>query len=268
MPDPFTKPQKLMNWAYDAWNAAKAEWNAAMLGKEHRLVTEEEAQTGWKVQKVVFAAIMPDTIELHLTNTLNHLKNGFDQMLFAACQAIGEPVEDAHYPWATTPVDLERKLAALNKKSGKQRIPSEFWELIRSQEPYPAADTHDGGNTIVRAVAALANAKHTIGLEMTATSFVNLGSVTFTGPGKIVFTGIPIPRAPVPYKDGVELMRWIGDGAPKPGYDYNVTISVGFDESAPPELRFDDAFAALHDFGTHFESCLNGFKRRVAELGF
>lgn len=265
MTDPLAQPQKLLQWAQRAHGSARLLWQEFALDAEHRLVTEEDAKAGCKIQKVVLLGIMPVDIEEHATNSLTHLRNMFDQMLFAACNAIGKPVRDGHYPWAASPTDLERRL--VNKKTEKETIPREFWDLIRSQEPYPASDTHEGGNTLVRAMATLANTKHTVGLEITGAGHVNLGSVTFHGPGTIIFTGLPMPRKPIPYKDGIELMRYsAGAVGPEPGYGYRVDVNIGFDESAPTELRFIPALDAILEFGLYAESCLNGFKRRVAEL--
>ena len=263
--DPFAKPQKLLDWAHGAHATAQRMWVEFMVGKKCELVTEEYPEAGYKVQKVVVPGVMPPTIEENATNALNHLRNAFDQMIFAACRAIGKPVKGGHYPWATGPTDLEHRL--LNKKTGKETIPSEFWDLIRSQEPYPASDAHEGGNTLVRAIATLANTKHTIGLEMTGLAQVKLGSVTFRGPGNIIFTGMPMPPRPVPYDNGIELMRYSAEAAgPDPGYDYSINLNVGFDESAPPDLRFVPALDSIVDFGMHAQNCLNGFKGRVAEL--
>lgn len=263
--DPFAKPQKLLDWAYGSHDAFKRVWEEFILNAEHGLVTEEYPEAGYAAQKVVISGTMPQAVEEHATNTLNHLRNAYDQMLFAACRAIGKPIRKAHYPWATNPIDLGRRL--LNKRTGKETIPNELWDLIRSQEPYPASDVYEGGNTLVRSVATLANTKHTVGLEMTAIAHVKLGSVTFTGPGNIIFTGMSLPPRPVAYKDGVELMRWsIGAGGPTPGYNYSLEMEIGFDETAPSDLRLIPASHALVDFGVHAQSCLNGFKRRVAEL--
>lgn len=263
--DPFSKPQKLLDWAHGSHSVFKRLWEEFMLNTEHRLITEENTEAGYKTEKVVILGTLPPALEEHATNTLNHLRNAYDQMLFAACRAIGKPIKGGHYPWAMNPTDLGHRL--LNKKTGKEIIPREFWDLIRSQEPYPASDSHEGGDTLVRAVATLANTKHTIGLELTAVAHVNLGDVTFRGPGLFTFTGMPMPRRPIPYKDGVELMRYsVGAAGPEPGYKYRIEMQIGFDETAPPDLRLVPALHALVDFGIHAQSCLNGFKRRVAEL--
>lgn len=263
--DPFAKPQQLNDWAHGAHATAQRLWREFMLGTEHRLVTEEDTALGIKIQKVVVLGTMPMAVEENATNSLNHLRNMFDQMLFVACRAIGKPVKDGHYPWATNPTDLERRF--VNKKTGKETIPNEFWDLIRSQQPYPTSDDYEGGNTIPRAMAALANTKHTIGLEMTGIASVNLGSVTFRGPGTIIFTGMPMPRTPIPYRDGIELMRYsAGAVGPDPGYEYNIDMNIGFDESAPAELRLVPALDSLVDFGMYADRCLNGFRARLAEL--
>ena len=263
--DPFAKPQKLLDWAHGSHNSFKGAWEGFILNAEHRLVAEENLEGGYVAQKVVISGDLPSAVEEHATVSLNHLRNAYDQMLFAACRAIGRPIRDGHYPWTMNPKDLEHRL--FNKKTGKETIPREFWDLIRRQKPYPASDTYEGGDSLVRAVAALANTKHTIGLEMTAVAHVNIGSVTFRGPGSFILTGMPTPPQPIPYKDGIELMRWtIGAGGPDPGYNYRIEVQIGFDEAAPSELRFVPVSHALVEFGMHAQACLNGFKSRADEL--
>ena len=258
---PFARPQKLIDRANRALDACQQISDAYFTFDNFAEVIEENSATGQQTLKVVQNNPIPDIFEEHVTNALNNLKNAFDQMLFAACEAIDRPLKDGHYPWTDTLTALnDWKLR--NKRTGKETIPQEFWDLIRSQQPYKAGDGYEGGHTDMRAIASLANDKHTVGLQINAmVATVKVATTTFQGPG---FMAVPMfPRWDTA-KNEIEIMRWHGS-QPKPHDKHSVTLNIVFDEAALGD-DFIIVVPTLKVFATHAQNCLDGFKRRVTEI--
>lgn len=157
----FEKPQKLIDWAIRARAEAEDAFQSFIRAENFATVIESEGETGYFVRKVVVANFAPDIIEERITDAINNTKNSFDQSLFAACDAISKPRGDGHFPWVDGEHLLQRKLEG--GKAGKEAIPSELWDVLRAQQPYPRNDLDQRGDTIVRTMARLANNKHTIG---------------------------------------------------------------------------------------------------------
>jgi hypothetical protein len=264
MADHFSQPQKLIYRAHRALDACNGIGDAFFTSDNFVEVIEENRETGEKRQKLVQTSPIPDEFEEHITNALNNLRNAFDQMLFAACKAIGKPLRDSHYPWSRDLDDLN-DWRLRNKKTGKETIPSEFWDVIRSQQPYYAGEGYEGGYTAMRAVAALANGKHTIGLKISAmVATVRVASTTFQGPG---FFAVPLMPVWDSSRNEIEIMRWMGT-QPQPHDKHHVELSIVFDETAPPQLHSGIVTHTVRSFGTFAQYCLNGFKERVTDLGF
>jgi hypothetical protein len=160
----FSRPQKLIDRAKGTLSALEEITTAFFHLDNFELRIETDRETGWKSKKLRLAIPIPDAIEEHTTNSLNNLRNAFDQMLFAACVGVGKPRLKGYYPWAQNPTDLERRF--VNKKTGEETVPNELWDLVRSQEPYNAGEGYEGGNTYLRSIATLTNNKHTVGIQI------------------------------------------------------------------------------------------------------
>jgi len=83
-------------------------------------------------------------------------REAWNQAVYAACVSIEKVPSkgNLHFPWRSSPSDLNETL-----KRGP--IPSEFWDVIRGEEPYPTGDGYTGGNDAIKEISKLANDKHT-----------------------------------------------------------------------------------------------------------
>lgn len=256
----FEKPQKLIDRARNARHDVDVAAKAFFKSKSFTIVTDFDFSTGESVRKVRMIEPLPDVIEERLTDALNNTRNAFDQIIFAACKAIGKPVKDGHFPWATDRTDLD-SWRLQNKKTGKETIPKEFWDILRRHEPYPRQAGNSDGNTLIRSIATLANAKHTIGIEINCSvaSFMQ-GSVT----GRFKSLSFPMPKWD-PINKEVILMRW--KGYADLGNDDRIAFYVVFDSTAPLPLRGVNAAQSITAFTDKAQIVLDDLKARAAALG-
>lgn len=259
----FNKPQKLLDRAERSSDYAYAALRGFFASPENAAIVHHvEPESGDSVRKAVVLNPLPDTIEESVTNSINNVRNAFDQILFAACKAITRPITDGHYPWCADKIDLGWKFK--NKKTGKERIPKELWDTLAAQQPYPRDETDGSGDTFLRAMAAFANRKHTIGIDIgCSVSGHRLAFNTGMGSEKIV---VPSPRWD-PVKNEVELVRWRGR-EPSFADENGVSFYITFDTTAPEELRGVDAIGATTTFRQAAQRALDALKARTIELGF
>lgn len=249
----FEGPQNLIDWSRSAIIEAQ-KVVASFINKENfPQVVEFNSTTGKYALKVKQTAPIPDDIARRLTEALNNARNSFDQSLFAASAIIGKPIKDAHYPWADNPgKDMGWKLEGKNPL--KPRICPEFWDLIRSQEPYPTGNGYSGGNDLIRQVAIIANKKHTVGIRTgCGVSSRNLTLDFETREGGINFVGTPWCSM----NNEIELLTWHGD-VPKRNLQGNLAFYIAM--NVPPPAGAMNALAVVENFIDKAQSVLDGFK--------
>lgn len=122
--------------------------------------TEFDPKTGENVFKVRIVKPLPVALRRKATEALVTTRHAFDQATFAARNLTsGFSTKGVNYPWAQNPVDMKRLLKA-------RGIDERLWDVFAAQEPYPRGNGHSGGNNVVRALATIANNKHTVGLAI------------------------------------------------------------------------------------------------------
>lgn len=256
----FEQPQKLVTRAKFAWSETDKILQAFFVPKNLHIVVEKELATGDFVKKIKMVNPLPDAVEGNLTDALNNVRNSFDQSIFAACLSIDKPIKDGHYPWACDPTDLGRRLKHV--KTGKELVPNELWECIRSQQPYPTGGSYQGGDTGIRALAKLANSKHTVGINVGCTvGAVQIPSFT-ASQGEI---SVRIPRWDS-VKNEVEVLRWRGTN-PKFGREPSSTFYIVFDALTPGILRGQDAMYGLKIFANFAQRIIEEFRAVAAAHG-
>jgi hypothetical protein len=219
-------------------------------------VTEVDSQTGENVQKVKFLKSIPTEFRRKVTESLLNTRHAFDQALFAACNVVsGRDSKERYYPWAQDPTDLEHLLRSKHRK-----IDERLWNTVRSHEPYRRANTHTGGNDLIRSLATLANQKHTIGLgiggNITMTSFPNIAA----SPATNLRVLAPVWNSK---KNEAELLRWIG-GKIRTDGNYQINFEVilsGAALSGPV-----NAIGALVDFRAKAQSVIESLQARCLEV--
>lgn len=257
----FENPQKLIDRAVSACTEANRAFQGFIAPNNFSTVVEREGEGGYFVRKIVVAKRVPDIIEERITDAINNTKNSFDQSLFAACDAIGKPRKNGHYPWVDGEGFLQGKLRG--GKAAKEAIPSELWDVLRKQEPYPR-DDFQRGDSLVRQMAKLANNKHTIGTTIGCNvATFKLGPIS-PGAGYNDFSVLWPQWDPV--KNEIVLARWRG-ATPSFSDEATFTFHVTFDLPTPHELRECCAFNATGAFIEAAQRSLDALKARAAELG-
>jgi hypothetical protein len=257
----FEQPQKLIDRAVGACAEADRAFRFFIQPDNFATIVESEGESGYFLRKVVVKSPPPDVIEERITDAINNAKNSFDQILFAACDAIDKR-RDGHYPWVDEERLLQWKLEG--GKSKKQPIPSELWDVIRTQEPYPRDNADQRGDTLVRSMATLANNKHTLGTTIgcNVASFA-LGPIR---PGAGFNDCVILWPQWDPVKNEIVLARWKG-ATPHFEKEATFTFHVTFDLPVPHNLREVCAISATRALIEAAQRNLDALKARAAELG-
>lgn len=159
---------------------------------------------------------LPNLLRRKATEALTNSRHAFDQATFAARNLTAGPSRKSiYFPWSTTPRDLERLLEA-------RGIDKRLWDIFASHEPYPTSDTHAGGNDIIRALATIANDKHTVGLGVSAHIAMSETPI-LEGKGFVESLSILMPHWD-PIKNEAELMRWRGDVEVRGDYKFDFEV--------------------------------------------
>lgn len=252
--DPFEKPEKAVNWGRNDLERGQREFLAYLNSDAFGFVTEMDSESGYNVLKFKQFKPISDDIERLLASALDHLRNSFDQAVFAACKAIEKPFKSLNYPWACNPTDLNKRLSGTKEKP---TFPPELWDEIRGQEPYFAGETYPGGNDLVRHVAKLVNDKHTIGFtvvanvaSLTMTNVVASGRTSLLGRWDPMKKEIPIARA--------------GVGGSVSYDNAEVAVHVAFDTTGA--VADVPAYDAMLDFAEKAQLVLEGFKGACAKI--
>lgn len=198
----FAEAKESISWA----NEAIAEFDTAARNffqpDAAVRITEINPDTGEKVLKVRLVKPLPRAFRRKATEALTALRHSFDQATFAARNLTSRrSTKSVYYPWSQGPTDLVRLL----KERG---IDQRLWDIFASHEPYARADGHAGGDDTIRALASIANKKHTVGLTVA-------GMSTGWAGGEIranfVHTMSVSSGRWDPVNNEIELVRWIGD---------------------------------------------------------
>lgn len=248
----FAPARDSVRWAEDALADYGAVASAYFAGDVTELLTVKDPATDEAVQKIRLKVPLPHNLRRHATEALNNAKHAFDQAIFAARNLTSGPDEqNIYFPWADNPADMEGRL----RRAGMDQ---RLWPVFAAHEPYPMSDRHPGGDDVIRALATLANRKHTVGLAIGAHV-----DATKVPPITIINADLSIP-APVwdPITNEMELLRFRGELLIHDSYEVNFRIL--FDRSS---LAFPlDAMAGLHAFTSKAKAVTEDLARRCAEL--
>ena len=261
----FDEPQKTIKWAEKAIDEGEAIRESTITKKSFATVSNFDATTGETITKVIMKGSISDDIGRKYTEALNNLRNSFDQSIFAAASAIGKPMKDAHYPWADNP---GKSLDARLKGTGKpgKTIPVELWDTIRAHEPYATSPAYPGGNDLIRQLAAIANAKHTVGFKTDAALATIMHPSArierFEGGGHVRIA--PFGETWDPVKNEI-IVRRTKNAVLKSDNKYRITFYIAFD--APSPVGDVPAELALRVFAQEAQNVLDTLKARCCELG-
>lgn len=245
--DPFIVPRKHIQWARSRIQIGTQAFHSFASQGVFELVVETDPKNGDEVHKFKQVRALPHEVEMYLADALNHLRNSFDQSLYAACLAIERPVTTLNYPWANNPPDLEARMAGGKKK---EAVPAELRDEIRRQQPYRTGQGYPGGNDLVRNVAALVNRKHDVGFAASpVVSAMAVNEITAMGGGSVSLGDWD----PV---TGEAVFARVGRGGWLEYDKPQIEVALNFKDAS---LSGIPAFAAIRAFYKKAESSLTGF---------
>jgi hypothetical protein len=248
----FATPEETISWAQSATEELKALFATFFTLNPPITVVEIDSETSDKVYKIKFTAPIPKDFRRKATEALNLAKNAFDQSTFAAMSVLHTVgTKDVYFPWASSVIDLDRLLLS-------RKIDTRIWDAIRAHQPYPTSDAYAGGNDLIRAMAKIANDKHTVGLSV-------FGEVLeYRHPPMSGRTTKMIINNPQwdPRKNEIELMRWQGD-VDMQG-DSNITLAICLKDSRLPHIV--DAIYALETFAGKAELICESLKAECSQF--
>lgn len=236
-----------MSWAKEAIDELDSMLESFFANPDVKTIVKEfDADSGEYLLKAKFVMDLPRGAR-KATEALVNTRHSFDQIANAGGRFFGKANFKANFPWASDPRDLQRLLEA-------RKFPQELWPAIKAQEPYCRSDTYPGGNNLIRALATVANQKHTVGLTV-AMQAVGVGYdfVTIRGKGPI---GIPVPRWD-PVNKEIVLVRSADESLDMKG-NGSIEFHVLFKEAKIPHPV--DVIGALKLFAGRAETLLNDFK--------
>ncbi|WP_323006548.1 hypothetical protein [Pseudorhodobacter sp.] len=210
----FAAARDSISWADDAINELRYAFQVFIQGDVAEIVIEFDSQTSEHVRKLRFKSPFPKVLNRKTTEALINLRHSFDQAAAAAHRVTNSRrASDPTFPWGQTPKDVEFRL---KQKGFDERLRDTFM----AHEPYPRADTHPGGDDIIRSLSMVANNKHTVGLGvhgyLTGVQYPTLS----TGKGQLSFS---MPTWD-PVKNEAELVRWSGEANSDGKYEFAFQI--------------------------------------------
>ena len=157
--DEFLKPaQRSINWAGIEAEHLKSSITKHLSSDYHGGRVDVDPDTGDNILKIRILRTIPEEVDRHLTQTLEHAKNAFDQVLTNACLALGSKGK-ANFPWAQDACDLDKRLQNDN-------IPKEIKCVFLEYKPYIQRGTGTLPVDVSRALASYINNKHRTGVEV------------------------------------------------------------------------------------------------------
>lgn len=249
----FEPARESVRWAKDAIDELRAAFKSFLQGGNNGIVTEIDPQSGERVQKLRFNERIPSVLARRATEALTAARHAFDQAAFAARNITsGKSNESIYYPWAQSPTDLDHLLKS-------RRIDQRLWGVFKGHEPYPRSNAYAGGNDVIRALAKLANNKHTVGLtvvgHIVSTRYPNLH-------GRVVKNlEMPIPRWDA-QKGEAELLRWDGDVELNGHYEFTFEVVLN-DPVLPKPVN---ACGALAEFAMRADQAIETLQAACLNL--
>ena len=252
----FEVPQKHINWANAAVEEAEEIAERFIKTDGMASVIEVDPQSGDSTYKIVQKSAIPDSVERKYSEAVHWIKDSFDQSIHAARQITQRGTKaKVYFPWAQGPgADLSRAFAS-------NHVPPEFWDVIRSLQPYPTGQLHIGGDDVVRKMANIANRKHTVGLSFSCISRGAFQNAMRTTGGPVT---VHMPQWDS-VKNEVKLFTIGPTTKLDPNYDYAVNFQIVFDATSP--LAGFSAHFAVSRFAAKAQHALNALRQRCSELG-
>lgn len=216
------------------------------------MITDFDPEIGQKVHKLRLKTPLPMAfLRRKATESLTNARHAFDQATFAARNLVsGHSNKSIYFPWASNPIDLKRLLE-------NRGIDPRLWDIFEFYEPYPTGDGYTGGSDAIRAMATMANSKHTVGLVVSPM----VAFMRYPVQSGIVMRFFYPPQWDQA-KDEAIIATWKEDAEPQGEYD--LKFQILFDYAQFPHSI--NVPLALDYFAQAAEMVIERLERRCHEL--
>ncbi|MEL6476304.1 MAG: hypothetical protein AAFR17_03180 [Pseudomonadota bacterium] len=222
--DPFFISKQTLSWGRENLEEFEQIVGAYFRSNPYAKIKEIDSKTGEEVVKYIPRTQFPlGRASRKATEAIQHIKNAFDQMTFAACMSVNPKLENEtiYFPWTDTPAGFKARF-----DGSRLKLSEELRPVFESLKPYARGDGCTPDDNIARKLAQISNQKHTVGITLSpqiSGVMVNLSATNVKGP-----VSVPQPRWN-PVKNEIEVRR----GAPQANFDenYEFYVDVVFDKS-------------------------------------
>ena len=249
--DSLNSVQDDINWAKSRIDEGKVLFETCLNDDPFSFLIETDPHTGEHFHKFKLVKDFPIEIKHLFRNALVDLKHSFDRALNAAAQEVRGRTYNSSYPWADSVVGF-KSILRKRQTDVKTALPFNLLRELFRQYPYAGSPKAPEGQDLIREIAHMANAKHTVGFEIRASAslaVISNGHFSNTWP---VFDGW----------DAVKKELVIARSAPNgKAVHGNTELSTHIFFERSGELGKLPAWIALWHFADHAEACLQGFRR-------
>jgi hypothetical protein len=215
----------------------------------HKVIIEDDAESGYKIHKVVLPARLPASLALIASDAVTNLRAALDHIGYSVAVASGiqDPKWGYHFPFADTAAKFNQYVA--EDKLSCRKLPDQIQSIFKRFQPY------QDGNTFLWALNEIRN-RDNHAVVMPTCIARNFMHVTHSG-------GIESPRHP--FWDGdkneMELFRSKSDVQ----YDLKLVLDVGFD--GPEAMHSQPMVETLNIFVNLVEEILGRVEQQSQILG-
>jgi len=212
MQNKFHSSRSRIRWAEENIAEFKRQSSAFFARVPYARVVELDDDGIYELHKIRVTEKLPDSLDRHSVQTLEHLRSALDMAAYAVGLGAGVATDAIHFPFCRGATDIKGRL-----NSACKDFPDEIKTLFANFQPY------SGGDDLLWALNELCNpSKHRF---ITPHIFVKAAMTT---------------RYAVTAGESFISLRWDGDknemviGGVKPGcqfnYNFDITFDVAFDE--------------------------------------
>lgn len=254
--DKFAPALESAAWALEAVDELRDALAGFFRGDVAEMADVHDAETGVTERKLMFKNRLPSALRRKATDALVTARHCFDQAAYAAHVSLSpaDPPKKLYFPWAENPRDLDGRL--------RQHFDERLWDIYRGLSPYPVGDGHDGGDSEIKALAEIANDKHSVGLRVEgAVARMKMPDVRAQNVAELA---IPFPRWD-PDKNEIVMARWKrGEGQINLEDKFDATFVVLLSDRRLTEPT--EVVRALRSFAMKARDAVEALRDRCAEL--
>ncbi|MEC7931743.1 MAG: hypothetical protein AB1431_09785 [Pseudomonadota bacterium] len=233
----FKSAREYIDWASDALRETEALCRTYYSGLASFINTEEDPSSGFTIWWLHLTKPLDRSIARKATEALLNVRHGLDQAAHACYMLInGPPKRDIYFPWGESRRDSEVKI-------GRLQLPQPIAEAMVEFGPFPTSPAYTGGDDMVRALAKIANRKHTIGIGThVGVAEVTMAQAIVGEDGQLIMPALKWDSE----QNRGELLRMKGDVKVPFDFEIDITIMIS-DQVLRVPLGAEESLKAFAD---------------------